>query len=92
MNSSHHGLIASALQKLDTSTVAEPTATRGESRELQAGRDRRLCWRLFIVPRHCTPVYGRALAGVRLRTPGTCSRSLNPVLCPPTPFESGVAG
>lgn len=75
-----------------TFTVAEKKATRGESRKVP-GRTA-ATKRFFFV---CIPLrafsYGRALVGVRSRTPVPLDAGLStsPFARPP-PFESGDAG
>lgn len=71
-----------------TFPVAETTAARGDSRQMLAD-DRRSA--VFLRPyAYAHLFYGWAMAGERLRSPVPTFRSVNPAMCPPTPFDSGT--
>ncbi len=70
-----------------TVAVAATTAARGESRNSR----RTAAARRFFYVRHAFArlLQGAGLGGGAFGLAGSYCRSLNPALCPPTPFESG---
>lgn len=71
-----------------TLLVVETTATRGESRKNTGGQPPHAAIFSSVMPSRAL-INGRALVGRASALPVPVFRSLNPALCPPTPFESG---
>lgn len=66
--------------------TAAPTAVRGESRKLQTADDRQQA--VFFRPHAMHASMGGPGGGAFVRAGFRLRRSLNPVMCPPTSFES----